>query len=525
MTANNTPPPLLDYNLFTSDPALVAAVEREGARWALSHVAEFGRALGAERIIRLGFEANENPPVLRPEDDVVFFNAAWHELMTLSVENGLHSLPWRDNRPGANVARAALMFLASQNEAGHTCPISMTFSSIPALRHNPELAQEWEPRILSNAYDPRFRPASDKKGVLIGMSMTEKQGGSDVRANTTKAEPLERSEYRITGEKWFCSAPMSDAFLILAQAPRGLTCFFLPRFRPDGKRNEFHIQRLKPKLGNRSNASAEIELRGAWAVRVGEEGRGVPTIIEMVQRTRLDCAIGSAALMRQAVTQAAYHAQRRQAFGARLADHALMRNVLADLTLESQAATMLVMRLARSFDAPSADTAGQAFARLATPVAKYWISKRAPAVVVEAMECLGGNGYIDGCIMPRLHREAPLNSIWEGCGNIICLDVLRALKKDPEIGETILHEARLARSGDRRFDVFMNALESDLPKVDEYGARRLVERLALALQASLMIRYAGAADADAFCASRLSGGGHLFGALPGLGAAACSPAM
>jgi putative acyl-CoA dehydrogenase len=515
MDQHNQPPPLTDYNLFTSDPVLENALDGEGAGWARAAAVELGRVLGTEETIRLGFEANENPPVLGSEDQVDF-HASWHALMKLSVENRLHSLPWHDARPGAHVARAALMFLASQNEAGHTCPISMTYASIAALRKEPEVAAEWEPRIVSSTYDPRFRPAAEKNGVLIGMSMTERQGGSDVRANTTLAEPISNGEYRITGAKWFCSAPMNDAFLILAQAPRGLTCFLLPRWTPDGKRNAFHIERLKPKLGNRSNASAEIEFDRAWAHRIGEEGRGVRTIMEMVQHTRLDCMIGSAALMRQAVLQALYHAQRRKAFGKLLIDQPLMRNVLADLSLESQAATLLMMRLARAVDAKASDDTEQAFARFATPVGKYWICKRGPSVVVEAMECLGGNGYVDDCVMPRLHREAPVNSIWEGCGNVICLDILRAMKKDPAIPQSVMHEARLARSADRRFDAFLRAVEADLPKADEYTARVTAERLALALQASLMIRHASAAAADAFCATRLAGGGgHAFGTLPG----------
>ncbi len=515
MYEKNQPPPLVDYNLFTSDPVLETALEAEGAGWARPAAEEFGRVLGTEETIRLGFEANENPPVLGPEDQVDF-HASWHELMRLSVENRLHCLPWHEGRPGAHVARAALMFLASQNEAGHTCPISMTHSAVPALRKEPEVAAEWEPRIISKVYDQQFRPAPEKKGVLIGMSMTERQGGSDVRANTTKAEPLGNGEYLISGEKWFCSAPMNDAFLILAQAPGGLTCFLLPRWTPDSKRNAFHIQRLKPKLGNRSNASAEIEFDRTWAHRIGEEGRGVPAIMEMVQHTRLDCTIGSAALMRQAVLQATYHVERRKAFGKLLIDHPLMRNVLADLSIESQAATLLMMRLARAFDAKASDDAEQAFARFATPVGKYWVCKRCPFVVSEAMECLGGNSYIDDCVMPRLHREAPLNSIWEGCGNVICLDILRAMKKEPETPQLFMQEVRLARSADRRFDDFVRALEADLPKADEYTARVTAERLALALQASLMIRHAPAAAADAFCATRLAGGvGHVFGTLPG----------
>ncbi len=470
--------------------------------------------MGTEDAIRLGFEANENPPALG-ENDRVEFHSSWHALMKLSIENGLHSLPWEEPREGAHVARAALLFLASRNEAGHTCPLSMTYSSVPALRREPEVAAEWIPRVVSRAYDPEFRPAAEKKGALIGMSMTEKQGGSDVRANTTRAEPLGGAEYRMTGSKWFCSAPMNDAFLILAQAPRGLTCFLLPRWTPDGRVNAFRIQRLKPKLGNRSNASAEVEFEGAWARRIGEEGRGVPSIMEMVQHTRLDCAIGSAALMRQALALALHHARHRKAFGRLLIEQPLMRNVLADLSLESQAATLLTMRLARAFDARQADAAEQAFARFATPIGKYWICKRGPALAAEAMECLGGNGYIDDCMMPRLYREAPLNSIWEGCGNVICLDILRAMKKDPAAPEAVVREALLARSADRRFDAFVRSLQADLTKAEEFTARRIAGRFAVALQGSLLLRFASAPAADAFCATRLAGdGGSVYGALP-----------
>lgn len=515
MPSDNVTPALVNYKLFAHDATLAGAVDREGAAWARAHIEDFGRMLGTEQAIRFGFEANENAPVLRGDAEVEF-HPSWHELMRLSIENGVHALPWQDDRPGAHVARAALMFLASQNEAGHTCPLSMTYSSIPALRKEPSLAAEWEPRIVASVYDPRFAPASGKQAALIGMSMTEKQGGSDVRANTTRAEPLAGAEYRITGNKWFCSAPMNDAFLILAQAPGGLTCFLLPRWTPEGKRNGFRIERLKPKLGNRSNASAEVEFDGAWAHRIGDEGRGVPAIMEMVQHTRLDCTIGSAALMRQALVQALHHARHRKAFGKLLIDQPLMRNVLADLSLESQAATLLMMRLARAFDARQSDAAEQAFARFATPIGKYWICKRGPSMVVEAMECLGGNGYIDDCVMPRLYREAPLNSIWEGCGNVICLDILRAMKKDPAIPQVVMHEARLATSADRRFDAYLRALEADLPNADEFSARRIAERLALALQASLMIRHASPAEADAFCASRLAGdSGRAFGTLAG----------
>jgi putative acyl-CoA dehydrogenase len=469
-----------------------------------------------------GRQANENPPVLRTHDrfgnriDEVEFHPAWHELMGLSIEHGLANLPWSNPKPGAHVARAALMLLASENEAGHTCPVSMTYACMPALRKQADLAREWEPHILSTHYDYRCRPASGKAGALIGMAMTEKQGGSDVRANTTAAEPVGRGEYRLTGHKWFCSAPMCDAFLVLAQAPGGLTCFLLPRWTPDGERNRFHIQRLKQKLGNRSNASSEVEFDGAYARRIGEEGRGVPTIIEMVQHTRLDCVIGSASLMRQALVQAIHHARHRQVFGRALIQQPLMQNVLADLCLESEAATVLMMRLARAFDGRDSDAGEHGMARLATAVGKYWVCKRGPAQVNEALECLGGNGFVEECVMPRLYREAPLNSIWEGSGNVICLDILRAMNKEPEAVSSVLAEIRLARGGNAHFDAFSNRLERDLrTAATEVQARRLAESLALALQASLLIRHSIAEVADAFCASRLANeGGRAFGTLP-----------
>ncbi|HTA66856.1 MAG TPA: isovaleryl-CoA dehydrogenase [Bryobacteraceae bacterium] len=522
----NQPPPLADYNLFTIDCILAAALEREGASWAKPQVEDFGRLVGTEEAIQWGFQANQNPPVLHTHDrfghriDEVEFHPAWHNLMGLSIEHGLASLPWTERRRGGHVARAALMRLASENEAGHTCPVSMTYSAVPALRKQPDLAREWERHILAARYDGRFRPVNEKSGALIGMAMTEKQGGSDVRANITLAESIEggqsRAEYLITGHKWFCSAPMCDAFLVLAQALKGLTCFLLPRWTPDGERNRFHIQRLKDKLGNRSNASSEVEFEGAWARRIGEEGRGVATIIEMVQHTRLDCVIGSASLMRQAVVQAIHHARHRQAFDRLLIMQPLMQNVLADLCLESEAATVLMMRLARAFDARESDAGERGFARLGTAVAKYWISKRAPAQVNEALECLGGNGFVEESILPRLYREAPLNSIWEGSGNVICLDILRAIKKEPDAAASVGDEIRLARGADRRFDAFADRLEKDLPAVaTEVEARRLAERLALALQASLLIRHSIPEVADVFCATRLANeGGRAFGTLP-----------
>ena len=518
----NQPPPLADYNLFATDLVLAQALDREGAGWARARLEEFGRLTGTEEAIRWGFQANENPPVLHTHDrvghriDEVEFHPAWHSLMRLSIEHGLAILPWTEPKQGAHVARAALMLVASENEAGHTCPVSMTYAVVPALRKQPELAREWEPHIHKLHYDPRARPVGEKSGALMGMAMTEKQGGSDVRANTTLAEIASDGSYALTGHKWFCSAPMCDAFLVLAQALGGLTCFLVPRWTPDGERNGFHLQRLKSKLGNRSNASSEVEFDEAWARRVGEEGRGVATIIDMVQHTRLDCVIGSASLMRQALVQAIHHARHRKAFGRLLVDQPLMQNVLADLALESEAATILMMRLARAFDGRETGAGERGFARLGTAAAKYWVSKRGPAQVNEALECLGGNGFVEESILPRLYREAPLNSIWEGSGNVICLDILRAMTKEPEAVDSVLEEIRLARGSDRRFDGFTKVLERDLSEpVGEVEARLLAERLALALQASLLIRHSVPAVADVFCGTRLSDqGGRAYGTLP-----------
>jgi putative acyl-CoA dehydrogenase len=539
----NQVPPLTGYNLFLTDHTLADAVGREGAGWALPQLTDLGRFLGTEEVQRWGFDANENRPVLHTHDrygnrrDEVVFHPSWHSLMRTSVEHRLHSLPWVENRNGAHVARAVLLMLTSQNEAGHTCPISMTLSSVAALRAEPELASEWEPMILSSSYDPRFMPAHKKSGVLVGMAMTEKQGGSDVRANTTQAERIGNSrEYLITGHKWFCSAPMCDAFLILAQTPKGLSCFFLPRWTPAGEKNHFHIQRLKDKMGNRSNASGEIEFEGAWAHMVGEDGRGVSTIIEMVHHTRLDCAIAAAGLMRQALVQAVHHARHRRAFGKLLIDQPLMRNVLADLAIDSAAATLLIVRLARSFDRRATEPHERAFCRIATAIAKYWLCKRAPVHVGEALESFGGNGYVEESIMPRLYREAPLYSIWEGSGNVICLDILRALAREPEAAEALMQELK-SIAGDeideRRVNRYASQVESDLAQhlksslkngasESEGQARRLAERLALALQAGLVVRHASPAVAEAFVASRLGAEhGQAYGTLPrGVDAAA-----
>jgi putative acyl-CoA dehydrogenase len=407
------------------------------------------------------------------------------------------------------VVRAALFMLLAQVEAGVGCPLSMTFSAVPALRRQDDLAALWEPRLVSTAYDPRPLPAEQKTGALCGMAMTEKQGGSDVRANQTTAEPLGGGAFALHGHKWFCSAPLCDAFLMLAQAPRGLSCFLVPRFAPDGTRNRISIQRLKDKLGNRSNASSEIELAGAWARLVGEESRGVVTILEMVNHTRLDCVIGSTAALRYGAARAVHHARHRSAFGKLLIDQPLMQNVLADLVVESVAATVAMMRLARSYDQ------GEPLRRLATAVLKYWITKRAPVHAAECLECLGGNGYVEEWGMARLYREAPLNSIWEGSGNIQCLDVLRAIEKQPESIDSFLGEIDRAKGGDARLDAFAGSLRDDLDTRDEGEARWLVERLALAFQGSLLVRHAPHAVADAFCASRLgSEGGRAFGTLP-----------
>ncbi|HMD97459.1 MAG TPA: acyl-CoA dehydrogenase family protein [Terriglobia bacterium] len=529
----NQTPPLVAYNLYLIDTTLAAAIEREGAAWAVAQLRELGEFLGTEDAQRWGFEANENEPVLHTHDrfgnrrDEVVFHPSWHHLMRTSVEHRIHSLPWIEPRQGANVARAALLMLTAQNELGHTCPISMTFSAVAALRADPKLARQWEPRILTSIYDPRFRPATEKRGILVGMGMTERQGGSDVRANATQAERLADSqEYLITGHKWFCSAPMCDAFLILAQAPKGLSCFLLPRWTPSGERNRVQFQRLKRKMGNRSNASSEVEFVGAWARLIGEEGRGIQTIMNMVQYTRLDCVIAAAALMRQAVVQAIHHARHRKAFGRLLIDQPLMRNVLADLALESEAATLLMVRLARAFDLSNSDERERGFARIATAIAKYWLCKRAPSQVGEALECLGGNGYVEESILPRLYREAPLYSIWEGSGNVICLDILRVIAKEPDCLDAIIHEIRLGGGAERRLNAYLLSVESDLTKLaqqrgrpsnqgSEGEARRLAERLAVALGASLLVRYGSSAAADAFCSSRIEGNyGQTFGTLP-----------
>ncbi|MFD8273571.1 acyl-CoA dehydrogenase family protein [Streptomyces flaveolus] len=522
-TVTNQAPPLAGYDVFTTDRALVAAVERHLApelrEEALGELSGLGRSCGSAQVLEWGAQANENPPVLRTHDryghrlDEVDFHPAWHRLLGKGVSAGL-TAAW--TRPGGHVRRAAGFLLWTQAEAGNGCPLSMTHAAVPALRSDPDLAAEWEPRLTSQVYDRELRPAHLKAGVLFGMGMTEKQGGSDVRASTTSARPLAQDgTYELTGHKWFCSAPMSDGFLVLAQAPGGLTCFLVPRVLADGTRNVFLIQRLKDKLGNRSNASAEVEFAGTWARRVGEEGRGVRTIIGMVAATRLDCVLGSAGLMRQAVAQAVHHCAHREAFGGKLIDKPLMRNVLADLAIESEAATTLALRLAAAYD--DGGERETALLRLAVPAAKYWVTKRCAPVAVEAAECLGGNGYVEESGLPRLVRESPLNSIWEGAGNVQALDVLRALGREPLALDAYLTEVGLARGADHRLDAAIRGLLTELADLEaaEGRARRLVERLALVLQGSLLVRYAPPEVADAFCASRLGGdGGAAFGTLP-----------
>ncbi|SEG10000.1 putative acyl-CoA dehydrogenase [Actinacidiphila yanglinensis] len=526
-TVTNQAPPLVGHDVYSTDRALAEGVARHADPVRLAEITgelrDLGKAAGSAQAQRWAEEANTFTPVLRTHDrygnriDEVDFHPSWHRLLGHAVSSGLTDA-W--SRPDGHLRRAAGFMVWSQVEAGHGCPVSMTHAAVPALRADPRLAAEWEPRLGSRVYDARLLPPGQKPGALFGMGMTEKQGGSDVRANTTRAEPLaEDGTYALTGHKWFCSAPMSDGFLVLAQVPAQgqdrLTCFLVPRVLADGSRNVFAIQRLKDKLGNRSNASSEVEFAGTWARRVGEEGRGVATIIEMVAATRLDCALGSAALMRQAVAQAVHHATYRHAFGGPLIDKPLMRNVLADLALESEAATTTVLRLAAAYDADTPQE--RSLRRLAVAVTKFWVTKRCPAVAVEALECLGGNGYVEESGMPRIFRESPLNSVWEGSGNVQALDVLRVLQREPQAVDAFLTEIGLAHGADHRLDAAVKDLLADLADLEdiEARARRVVERMALVLQGSLLVRFAPAPVADAFCASRLGRDwGTAFGTLP-----------
>ena len=521
----NQSQPLTGYNLYTSNIALQEAVEREGAAWAQDGLTGWGEYLGRADVYEQAVLANKYEPVLKLFDrfgnrrDEVEFHPAWHAIMSAAVEQGIHSAPWADAKPGAHVARAAAAMLQTEIESGSQCPITMTYGSVPTISKRADIANIWLPKIFSRKYDKSFQPVTGKTGALIGMGMTEKQGGSDVRTNTTQATATGSATdpYTLVGHKWFFSAPMCDAFLVLAQAKSGLSCFFVPRWLPDGTLNSIRIQRLKEKMGNRSNASSEVEFQNAQGFLIGEEGRGVPTIIDMATYTRLDCALGSTGLMRQAVAQALNHASYRAAFNKKLNEHGLMQNVLADLVLETEAAIALAMRTARAFDNQKSE-ADNVFKRVVTPATKYWICKRSPAVGVEAMEVMGGNGYVEEGVMARVYREMPLNSIWEGSGNVMCLDVLRAMDKTPDSLEVLRNEWVPAKSANVILDRYAAALEQDLAgamkSFNERNARRLTERLALCISGSLLVQHAPHAVSDAFCSSRLAGDwGHAFGTL------------
>ncbi len=520
----NQPPDFAGRDLYRTDPALQDAALREGGAWVDAPLGELGPLVGSEEVLDLAEEANRHPPELVSFDrwgrrlDEVRFHPAYHALMGLGMRHRIHSLAWTADRPGGHVAHAVLLALFSQAEQGTMCPLSMTHASVPALRRQPELAALWVPRILDGTYDPSLRPIAEKSGLTIGMAMTEKQGGSDVRANTTRASALDGgrpgARYRLDGHKWFCSAPMSDALLTLAQAPGGLSCFLVPRITPEGERNAIHLMRLKDKLGNRSNASAEIEYHGATAFLIGEEGRGIPTIIDMVHGTRLDTMASTLGIMRMALAQAAHHVAHRRAFGKVLLDQPAMRAVVADLQLDYEAAVVFTLRVARAFD--GADENERALARLGVALGKYWLTKRVANFVYECMECLGGAGYVEDSVLPRLYREAPINAIWEGSGNVMALDILRTLAREPRALEAYRPEIDAARRQNRDLDQVATEIFGWLGgSTGEDQARLVAERLALLLQGALLVRHAPTAVADAFCATRLRGdGGRSYGALP-----------
>lgn len=521
-TVTNQAPPLGGYNLYLADPALREALRHHGGGWAEPQLVAQGAELGTAESFDQGRLANTHPPELKAFDsrgfrrDQIEFHPAWHALMADIARRGLHSGPWARPQAGAHVARAAGFVLQTQVEAGSMCPTTMTYGAIPALSRDPHLASDWLPTLLRAEYDPRDLPFAQKQGGLIGMGMTEKQGGSDLRSNTTRAGPDGAGGYRLTGHKWFFSAPQCDAHLVLAQARGGLSCFFVPRWAPDGSKNAVLIQRLKNKLGNRSNASAEVEFQGAWGSLLGEEGRGVPTILEMGTYTRLDCALGTTGLMRQALSQAVHYARHRQAFGAALIVQPLMRNVLADMALEVEAAVALALRLARTFDAQQ-DEAQALLRRLLTPAGKYWVCKRGAELAAEAMEVLGGNGYVEDDVQARIFREMPVNSIWEGSGNVMCLDVLRALAKSPRSVDALAAELSPAQGRNAEFDRHVRGLQQALraPDAAQSAARRITQDIVLAVQAALLLQHGPASVAEAFCASRLGGEwGCTFGTLP-----------
>lgn len=524
----NQPEPLVDYNVYRSDLALQHWCRHFGAGWAEGRLSDYGARAGGD-LLAAGFQANEVPPTLHTHDrfghriDEVRFHPAYHELMRSAVEAGIPALPWREPTAGAHVARAGLEYLHMHADAGSACPLTMTFAAVPAIASTPVIADQWLPKITAPQYDPRNVPFFDKNGLTIGMAMTEKQGGSDVRANSTRAYPLGQrtpgQPYELIGHKWFCSAPMCDAFLVLAQTENGLSCFLMPRWRDDGQKNAFFIQRLKDKLGNRSNASSEIEFRGAHAWLLGDEGQGVRTIIEMVSMTRFDCLVGSAALMRAATAQALHHTGGRSAFGQPLHQAPLMQNVLADLAMESEAALAMSLRVGRALD-HSTDEAEKYLARLTTAVGKYWVCKRTPQLTYEAMECIGGVGYVEENMLPRLYREAPVNAIWEGSGNIQCLDVLRAIAREPATLEVFLNEVGQASGHSPTFDRALTRFKQAITRTDqlEYRARLLVDQMALLFQASIVLRDGDASLAQAFVESRLNpNGGFNYGTLePGV---------
>lgn len=515
---SNQPPPLEDVNLFTADEILRSAVQWSGAGSHTERLTKFGAQVGSAETQAWAVQANRTPPIFMPYDrygrriDEVEFHPAYHRLMQIGLEAGVSGAAWKVKQ-GGHALHAALLFLMGQADYGVCCPMSMTYAVVPALNVEPSVAKHWAPRVTAEAYDQRFIPASEKRAATMGMAMTEKQGGSDIRANTTRAARQSDGSYMLTGHKWFCSAPMSDAFLTLAYTDAGITCFLVPRWRPDGERNAVEIQRLKDKLGDRSNASSEIEYREAWAERVGEEGRGVKTIIEMVGLTRLDCIIGSATQMRQACSLAAWHAQGRSVFQKRLIDQPLMRAVLADLALDVEAATALAFRLAMAIDKSGADPHEAALARIGLPLAKYLVTKRAPAVVAEAMECHGGAGYVEEGPMPRLFRQSPLNAIWEGSGNVIALDMIRALQREPETAEALRREIADSLADDRALSYTAGLANTLLSQtVLEEEARRVIEALAHALAVATLTRFVSSKAADAYQTRRLSFGTVTFGA-------------
>ena len=518
----NQPPEFAGRNLYRIDTALTQAVARSAGDWLDIRLDSLGELMGSEAMLEAGAAANRNPPELISFDrygrrlDEVRFHPAYHQLMGAAMEHRIHDIAWMRDRPGRHVAHAALLSVFTQAEAGTMCPINMTYAAVPALRHQPDVTRPWIAALIGGGYDATLRPIGEKSGITLGMAMTEKQGGSDVRANTTRAEPIDPTErlYRLTGHKWFCSAPMSDGFLTLGYADKGPSCFLVPRITPDGHRNAIHLMRLKDKLGNRSNASAEIEYHGATGWLIGEEGRGIPTIIDMVHHTRLGTISGTLGIMRMALVQALHHCTGRRVFQKKLIDQPAMRGVLADLALEYEAAVALVIRVATAFEATQGPE--RAFARLSVALAKYWLTKRDPGFVFECMECMGGAGYVEESPLPRLYREAPLNAIWEGSGNVIALDVLRTLAKEPQAREAFLAECNAQRGRHGHFDTALDTLIADMEKpVGEAQARALTGRMALLLQAALLLAHAPSAVAKAFCESRLGGeGGRLFGTLP-----------